>query len=127
MEKSGCSYVLILFCRLDAPEYDAWYLSSNGKVLGATPLISIWTEAVTEGILMPAADSNALLVHGEAEVKTSGRLTGSKLLSEPAFKILEEPERWLSITAVMETSDGSVPHAGGMKESSGFLSTECKV
>lgn len=76
---------------------------------------------------MPAADSNALLVHVEAEVTTSGRLTGSKLLSESAFKILEEPELWLSVTAVMETSDGSIPHTGGMTEASGFSSTECKV
>lgn len=76
---------------------------------------------------MPAADSNALLVHVETEVTTSGRLTGSKLLSESAFKILEEPELWLPITVVMETSDGSIPHAGGMTEASGFLSTECKA
>lgn len=46
---------------------------------------------------MPAADSNVLLVHVEAEVTTSGGLTGSKLLSESAFKIPEEPELWLSI------------------------------
>lgn len=126
MEKSGCLFVFIAFCRPETTEYGAWYTVSNGEVLGGTSPV-VLTEVFTEGILMPAEDSNAVLVHVEAEVASSGELTGSKLLSESALEIPEKLEPWLSITVVMETSDGHIPHAGGTTEARCFLSMECEV
>lgn len=127
MGESACFFVLIFFCRLETTEYGALYSVSNGEVLGGTSLIGILTDVFTAGILMPAEDSNAVLVTVEAKVTTSGELTGSKLPSASALEILEKLEPWLSITIVMETSDGSIPHAGATTEVSGFLSTEREV